>query len=100
MSHTCTRIIFIVITAWGRLEINVNDFGTTSVGNVLFIIEIDNIYPTYRSFDCGHIFHQFCNAAEVNVISEKSSWCRNEQLCQGMKCTLLTAVRRTGYCAT
>ena len=30
---------------------------------------------------------------------EKPSWCRNEQVCQGVKCEALCAVRRTGYCA-
>ncbi len=55
MSHTCIRIIFIVITAWGSLEINVHDFGALSVGNVLFIIDIDTNYPTYRSADSKKI---------------------------------------------
>ena len=30
---------------------------------------------------------------------EKLSWCRNEQVCQGVKCKVLWAVQLTGYCA-
>ena len=35
------------------------------------------------------------NAAEC--FPEMSSWCQNEQVCQGVKCKVFWTIRRTGY---
>ena len=39
----------------------------------------------------------YCGAAEF--FQEKSSWCRNVQVCQEVKCKSIWAVRRSLYCA-
>ena len=46
----------------------------------------------------GQCLRSNCSVAEC--VPEKSSWCRNEQVCQGVKCKALCAVQWTGYIRT
>ena len=73
-----------------------------SLGNLFLSIDSLSCINEYLAIDSGGNVIKWSSpvvAAWLECFLEKSSWCRNEQVCQGVKCKALSAVQQTGYCA-
>ena len=90
--HTCDR----VSPVSNPLFATVSKIGNFDLSTTPQFTQLYKWIPEYRQWwkcESSRVI-----AAWLECFPEKSSWCRNEQVCQWVKCKAVWAVRWTGYC--